>query len=145
MNDAEYAVLKGKLEALIEKWREHLGLGWWRCSFVYERNGIPAEEKRKNDSTHLVVAATCDADWRYMEARISFDMTVLQHEDDDVIEKIFVHECCHVLVDEMRCTGDHTHNIDHEERVVSSLQKAFLWVYKAGRDAMEMKEPVYGS
>jgi len=43
--------------------------------------------------------------------------------DGDEIERAVVHELCHILVNEMR-----EDEIHHEERVVTGLQKAFMWV-----------------
>jgi len=42
--------------------------------------------------------------------------------ENDQIEMTIVHELCHALVNEMRKDG-----IDHEERTVTALTKAFLW------------------
>ncbi len=58
---------------------------------------------------------------------------------DEELERVFVHECCHVLVAEMRewGPGDMTQaaceiSLKHEERVVCGLTSAFLWTRKDG-------------
>jgi hypothetical protein len=51
------------------------------------------------------------------------------------LERIFVHECCHAIVNEMReWSVGHEGNgvMGHEERVVSHLANAFLWTYMQG-------------
>ena len=45
------------------------------------------------------------------------------------IERIAVHELCHILVNEMRES-----EMCHEERVVTMLTKAFLWVEAAAKE-----------
>jgi len=62
------------------------------------------------------------ADWRYLSASIAVNVKAVARLDDDELERAVVHELIHVLVNEMREPG-----IDHEERVVTMLSKAFFW------------------
>lgn len=68
-------------------------------------------------------------------------LPVMEELTDDELEEIFVHECGHILVNEMR--GDPDDWLDHEERVVSTLTKAFLWVRSAFAEGPDLSYPDY--
>ena len=76
----------------------------------------------------------CVAKWQYLKATLRFDVEAVNDLDDEELDHLFVHECCHALVNEMR-EWDGEHGIDHEERVVTMLTNAFGWMWQAGRDA----------
>jgi len=67
--------------------------------------------------------AICESHWEYLEHTITFNITHLQSQSDESIEATVVHELMHIFLNEMREEG-----IEHEERVASTLQKAFVWV-----------------
>lgn len=133
MTDAEYKALKSKLHRMALEWSERIGLGWWKLKFVWCRDGI-------NDSKVPNAAAATDVQWPYLEAAIRFDMPLLadkdQFEDDAALEMLVLHELTHVLVNELRCDEcQHDEKKDvmhHEERVVTTVAKAFRWAYDAG-------------
>jgi hypothetical protein len=50
-------------------------------------------------------------------------MITVKRLDEYELEKAIVHEFMHILVNEMRAGG-----IDHEERVVTGLANAALWL-----------------
>ena len=72
------------------------------------------------------VAGECHTDWRYQETHVLLSMNKLRQFRKKTIEKVIVHELMHVFLNEMREEG-----IEHEERVATNLQKAFLWVRDA--------------
>ena len=67
---------------------------------------------------------------------------------DAELEKVFVHECMHLLLHETRAgtVCDCPWDIRHEERVATTLQKAFQWIwdaaYEAGKGARDVPDGV---
>ena len=108
---------KAETKRLINKyfkwWTHWLGLGYQTVTakFVDHWEG------------GLDCDALCETDWRYMESVITFNVSHLSGMDENTIEVTVVHELMHVFLNEMREQG-----IDHEERVATMLQKAFMWV-----------------
>ena len=68
--------------------------------------------------------AYINTDWKYQEASIYFNMQKMRERSAEQIEYTIVHELCHLLVNEMQ----NYKRVDHEERVVTDLAKAFIWV-----------------
>lgn len=71
----------------------------------------------------LEADAICNAKWQYLEHEVCFNITECNKLTEYQLEVTIVHELMHIFLNEMQETG-----IDHEERVASSLQKAFMWV-----------------
>ena len=139
MNDAEFEKHKARIEALKERWLHVLGLSAWKINleFVrsdYTRDGVPAPDD-------LAGAKTTS---EYMRATLSWNMPMVAEHDDREIERIFLHEVSHVLVNEMRPTrhdtpGDNALKSEdswHEERVCTMIGNALLWT----RESL-LKEP----
>jgi Fe-S cluster biosynthesis and repair protein YggX len=122
--------MKKKIQEIFEKWSYLLGLRWWDVSLTLSKE----KTDFLKDNGETVLARTW-ADWRYMKATILINYREIKLLDPEEIEKIIVHELCHVLVNEMR-EGD----ITHEERVVTTLTNAFLWTIK-----LETEQTIEGS
>ena len=123
MTDAEYEAERQRLLALSEKWINPLGLGWWDIDLAYARDDYSPPGGTKNG-----VLAHCDVDWRYGHATITWNMPELLAYPDEKLERAFVHELMHIFLNEMRWTASNDEDsIDHEERVATTLTKAFLW------------------
>lgn len=136
MTDAEYEAIKAKIDALAEEWLEPLGLraqwavrrSYWRLEDEYhahvrETDGVKPLHAEEFSSAHT------HANWPYLSARICFNCPSCAHYDADQLETLFVHECAHILVHEMRAGTrcDCEYDIRHEERVCTILAQAFLW------------------
>ena len=135
MNDQEYEETKQRVFAIARKWQRALGLTWWVIRYEWLRERIPTSEE---DRAHgFVVVAQAYAHWKYGEAEIRVSLPAIKDQTDAEIERIMIHEFMHVLVDECRQTGDGW--LDHEERVVTNLTRAILWV----RDAMQVHDTDY--
>jgi predicted SprT family Zn-dependent metalloprotease len=100
----------------VKKWQMSLGLASWRIDQYHHKDSSYFQSD--ND---FVTRAEVFADWRYLKANIHFNLCEMKHLPVDEIERIVVHELCHILVNEMRSSG-----IDHEERVVTGLTDAFM-------------------
>ena len=131
MNDEDFEAQRQRILVFIERWPKTLGLGWWRMSYVYDRDGSAFEKAEIAGGIRSPTAARTVADWRYLEATITFNMPELVSEDDERLEYIFVHELMHVFLRENRegIDADHIRHdwLDHEERVATTLAHAFIW------------------
>lgn len=112
--DAEFDRCKKRVNAIAKKWVKPLGLGYWTTHLNFLVEIV-------RDSGNAV-GMVCDADWRYQEATITVNVRAVKDLTDGELEACFVHELMHIFLNEMRENG-----IEHEERVATQLQKAFLW------------------
>lgn len=120
MTDREFRLHRRRVLALANRWIRPLGLGWWRFDFEWHRSGFDG---------HTLMR--CASSWRYMEAHIDVDLAqVAQLADDDRLEEVVVHELLHPILSEMGSGDEATM---HEERVASTLQRAFIATRTMGR------------
>lgn len=123
---------KQLIEEAFKKWAARLGLNWWDLEVVYyDAPGEIVQRFRQADNGD-VVPAFVNANWMYADAKISVNLPAFDEMDAGKIERIVVHELCHILVNEMR-EGE----LHHEERVVTGLTKAFFWAIAAERGDAE--------
>ena len=106
---------KKLINKYLKWWVKWTGLGYHRIvpKFVEHWEG------------GLTCDAMCDAKWQYLDHEITFNLTNMAKMTDEEIEITVVHELMHIFLNEMQSDSV---DIDHEERVASSLQKAFMWV-----------------
>jgi hypothetical protein len=135
MTDLEYASLRDRLRATSEKWLAPLGLKWWSVNLDYDRDGEDARALEVPAGFESAARTQCQ--WAYMHATIIFNMPALLAKTEAQLEQIFVHECMHLFLHETRagtrCACDW--DIRHEERVATTLQKAFMWTYEMAFEA----------
>ena len=125
MTDDEYETQKARIAPLIERWVKPLGLGWWKIDIAYRRERFDPKGDGERFSEGEVLGK-CWANWRYGEACITLSMPAVADLKDDELETAFLHELMHVFLNETREAGDDW--LCHEERVASTLTKAFLWL-----------------
>ena len=118
MKDAEWEKRKKQVKAIFDKWIKHLGLGWYQIDLNWKAGDAP----ERGDG--YIVAMNVVSRWMYRTATINIWLEELP-DDDWKLEKMVLHELCHILVEPMRdpeqgCT-------DNEEAVVEGLARAFLW------------------
>lgn len=130
MKDADFDKQKNRIRKLADEWVTPIGLGWWTIDLAYSEASKPS---KKNDGAFC--AADCKADWEYRQATITFYMPDIADMSDETLEYCFVHELCHIFVNEMRMWGTETiesekygHCIRHEERVVTDLARGFIYL-----------------
>lgn len=109
-----------RVRKLFEAWLYPLGLLWWRIDIVYHRR----RKGFRHDRTTQTFARVT-ANWCYMTAQIDVNVSAAQHQSDADLEHAVVHELAHILVRE---AGDPKGVTLHEERVCTTLAKAFIWV-----------------
>lgn len=110
-----------RITRIAKKWMKPMGLLWWRTDFVYFTDKKTIKEHLEANPGFVCLMKAW-ADWKYMEATVEFNLPALAEQSDSKIEEALVHEFTHILVREMR-EGD----LHHEERVVSTLVRAFFW------------------
>lgn len=141
MTDKEYREQKKRVQKYLDKWITPLGLRWWKIDVVWDR-ATHCDSDPPGGSEHCAAHVKCR--WEYLEATVTFHLLQLIEQKDDDLEKVIVHELCHVLVNEMRAPiapNDETHAewMKHEERVVSTLACAFIWTYEEAVKANKCK------
>lgn len=150
MNDREFNEQKKRIQALIDKWKDPLGLGWWQINFNYCREGEIERTHGDDPEARFTALMDVQSEWQYLHASVRVNMPKLAQVDDEDLEQSFVHELMHIYVSEMQVPAwaDAPAEIiqslrDHEERVVTMLARAVCWVrqqgYEEGRKA-ERKE-----
>jgi hypothetical protein len=117
---------KDLIKAAFAKWLKPMGLLWWDVKINLYDDPEEIAERFRDPGDDEVVAAVTYVKWQYASASIDINVPAFAGLDQDKIERIVVHECCHILVNEMR-EGD----LHHEERVVTQLTKAFFWTEAA--------------
>lgn len=138
MNDKEYATQRRRIRAIAAKYKS-IGLGWWSLDFSYARHpsDMPDAVKPENSNGKWECAASTNVAWQYRDARITFNMESAKDADDETLEKRFLHEYAHCLVNEMRSISTNEglipNWVEHEESVCTSIANTLYWTYKAGR------------
>ncbi len=129
MNDAAAELQKSRINALSEQWLRPLGLLYWHIVYCWHRGPIDDCEETTG------AMARCAVRWEYLQAAIHWDLTQVADHTDEELEIIFVHECMHVFLNELRHETDDW--LLHEERVAQMLAKAFIWVRNSEREAQK--------
>jgi len=136
MTDKEFAFEKARIRKLVDRWVRPLGLNWFKLDIDYER--VPLEPPQSatghNKTYQWRTQANTAVVWEYRKASMAFDMNAIHGSSDDELESLFVHELCHILVNEMREWSDDDKGRKHEESVVEGLARAFVWTRDAGFD-----------
>lgn len=125
MTDKEFKAKKKKIYKIFDTWSDRMGLGWYKISVNWKVGDAPD----KGGGYH--VAAEISSQWMYRTA----DLTIWIEEfpdDEKGIEKIIVHELCHIFVNPLRSQSSKKYDFDLEEYCVESLTSAFLWTYEDG-------------
>lgn len=133
MNKKEFNKQKRRVEGFIKKWSVPLWLGWWHIDYLW----YDSDEEYDKDRPLIIVDQNgprrglmyCNARWEYNRATIGVNLPCASTQTDDELEEAVVHEFCHILVNETR---EEDENWRHEERVVSTLARAFMTVRKWG-------------
>mgnify|MGYP007083430561 CR=1 FL=1 len=122
MNDKEFAEVKAKIKALVDKWVFVMGLKWYEIDIAYKMG----DAESRGDG--FICTAMCHSRWMYRSATLTIWVEELP-EDPYKLEKLIVHELCHILVEPMRGRVV----TDKEEYVVESLARAFMWTDEFAR------------
>ena len=117
-----------RIVALADHWISQLGIGWWSVTHYYARSAKEYRECTGHDPVTSLM--TCVTDWRYRTASITVNCPLTRDVTDNELEEFYIHELMHIFLSEMSVdAGDRQ---DHEERVATTLARAFLWVENRG-------------
>jgi hypothetical protein len=127
MTDKDYKIQKKRIQKLIDKWIQPLGLNWWRIDIAYER-------ERKSEGKTEYAPTDINGEWdtifdvrcdhNYGKAYITCHLLVTRSLTDAELEESFVHELMHIFVSPM-----HTkQKAGEEELVATRLAKGLLWL-----------------
>ena len=129
MNDKAYNEHKARIQKLLTRWVTPMGLNWFKVDVTWDRSYA------KDGSA----AITDMSNWKYRDFGITFYMPTCADMNDEELEKLVVHELCHVLLAPISCNMEGTDDNDHYRRDIMELNteivaSAFLWVRHAGTD-----------
>lgn len=123
MKQKQFKRQRRRLRKLAEKWIGPLGLKWWTIEHRYHDD----QEAFLKENGDRVLMFVC-ADWRYRTASIDVNLVLVADRSAAQLEKDYVHELMHILLNEMRMTCVEPDFHEHEERVAQTLADAILWV-----------------
>ena len=128
MTDKEYAFQKKRVLDLRKKWHSLLGLGWWKVEFNFCREPKDSSEKStyapKAVGGFWSVVMETSSDPYYLTANVTCYLTECMKLDDSDLEETYLHEMMHIFLAPMQ----HNKKSGEEERVATSLARAFQWV-----------------
>lgn len=122
MTDKEYNEQRTRVRKLIKKWHQTLGLNWWRLKYEFKRE---KSEKDSDDDKDWATTARCIASPNYLDATIIFYLPEIATMDDNELEETVLHEMMHVFLSPMSTKEKD----DEEERVATTLARAFIYTY----------------
>lgn len=132
MTMKDYEETTERIKAIVQRWKQPLGLGWFR------RFDVEYDNQYKEGSRDSV--AECYAKWEYEEVVVTFFLPACVGKTDEELEYTIVHEIMHGVINEMREAeygsgdGDKKCKRQHEERVCTELAQRFLWTRDFARD-----------
>ena len=117
MNDAAFETQKERIRLLFAKWTKILDISH-RYLMVYDWLRTPIKD-------HERAVMVVHASWKYLDAHVEINCERAEFLDDARLERVVVHECMHILLNEMR-----EDDIDHEERVCSEMADIIMGLVK---------------
>lgn len=109
-----------RIKKLGDKWLTPMGLKWWSIEHRFNASRKPFRHEGDRETVMKTTTA-----WQYRRAWIDFNVPLIATLSDHEVEHDYVHELCHILVEEMR--GNPSDEQMHCERAVDSLADAFMW------------------
>lgn len=110
------------IRKIASKWQTRMGLNHWEIEHVFLDSfyGDDSPEDFK-------VTAITESRWQYMQARIKWYTPSAVRHGDEELEKILVHELCHVLLAPEQCLVDTktSHDVAHSQYLGSEADA--LW------------------
>lgn len=114
-----------RLRKLAKRWYHVLGLDEWRLRTEYV-DGALVVDGQLDDAVAITITR-----WQYRHAVISWNLQKVAESTNREVEQFFLHEAMHVLLNEMR--AEHDGDVDHEERVATTLSFVLMRLRKAVR------------
>ena len=93
MTQNQYTRITKHIDKLAPIWQDRLGLNHWEINHTY----IDSYYDDDSQDDYKVSAIT-ESRWQYLQAKIKWYLPSISRHDNEEIEKILVHELCHVLL-----------------------------------------------
>jgi hypothetical protein len=119
-------VQRQRIIDVIQKWAPMVGLDDWHFKLDVSREPGPLGD---NNFRRVL---SIEPDWRYMDACIVAHLPQITDTSDADLEEYIVHELMHAHLDELDVA-----DTDHEERVATTLARAFITTFKDGQKENE--------
>jgi hypothetical protein len=130
MTDKEYDKQKARVQKLINRWFETMGLGWFHVDMVWNRE--------RDYKVHTTAAKTTTS-WQYRNAIIEWFLPSIADSDDDFLENIVIHEFVHILVAPLLMVDNEDDLPLQHEYVTECVARAIGWAREAGvKDAKKL-------
>lgn len=126
MKRSKYKKQRARIRKLADKWIGTLGLKWWTIQHLcYAKRKSFAKEHGREAFMRVT------SDWRYRVAEIHVNVPALATLTDEHLERYYVHELVHILIEEALVEADDKK--DHVECAVEGIARAFIWLRDATR------------
>lgn len=122
MNDEEFEKQRQRVRDLATWWQPKLALNEWEINHYFHRVSSDMPDGHAGQAT-----AVCRPHWEYLLAAIHWDLSTLADVEDDMLERVFVHELMHIHLAETRAKKDRS---AHQERVATELALSFVFLKK---------------
>lgn len=144
MTDSEFNQIRTYVYSICKEWIRLTGLSWENITILWSREHFNEEK----DGHPYDCVATCTANWRYLDATITFSVPKLLNyfhpdpkrpkslipKDPSEIRYIVIHELMHIHLNELRVSNNSQAEtqLSHEERVSTRLARAFAYTWDQG-------------
>lgn len=121
MAKSQYVRVQELVEQLGPIWQERMLLSHWHIEHVFLDSyfGDDGEEDFK-------VTATTESRWQYFQAKIKWYLPSAIRHDDDELERVLVHELCHVMLAAEQVLVDARLNSDADREQFTNSEHALL-------------------
>lgn len=118
------------MRKLAEKWTWALALDTWKIDVRFEREPGPSDAHGWHECMQV------NLQWAYQEATISVFVPSLEGLSDQDVERMFLHECMHILTGELAPANPSTAFREHFEHVATMLSLVMMRTQDMVRDAV---------
>lgn len=115
MDDKTYKAQVTRVNRYITKWEKLFSLTDWKMAYDFERS-----------LDKSVAGAECWPEWKYMQARIAYNMLAIEHMSERDLEHLVIHEFIHILLHEVTWKQEGDDTAAHEERATTALTTAIM-------------------
>lgn len=130
MTDKEYNAEKARIQSMIDKWFNALGLGWYEVDMSWSR---------EVDESHRDTAARTEWRWQYRTAAITWFLPTTATLTEEKLERTVVHEFAHILTGSMAYDTDDDGYLERMEHATETVARAIIWSRLAGREDVKKK------
>ena len=120
LTDREFQQQCKRVKAIAQKWTWALALDTWKIDMRFLREEGPADDKGWNECMHV------NLQWAYQEATIQVFIPAIAESSDYDVERMFLHECMHILTGELAPSNPSQAFREHFEHVATMLSLVLM-------------------